>query len=535
MIKKLLLFSFAFLVLIFVYLIKQTGFEVSADTIEPHPACGVGQACYTERRVNQWGCSRCAQGNVCINDIYRQSCSITAYGDTCPVGKGPCQWDCQYGSNTTCYQINTFVNCIVNQSNCRTPVLSYVSSCVDAGTDCNLGQTVETLGCCGPGSGATNPPGPTPTPSGSCTVDLTPATLNIQPLSAGTLTASVTIGSGTVDRVDFVSLDVSRATVSPASDSTVVYSTQATGVAVGSTTVRADVVMGGAVRCTDSSTVNVVTAGPWWQVQDADITTNGDLGSQIPGTCTLPACNPVLGLEGTGGFPGVPSYGGATADFEDGVGTGSAAEVPYNWLANSRYNGRTFDYSYFERQIPDDVILNEVTPPVTGGTFNSGGSPSRGYVWYHWNGATLGDLTINGNVNLVGSRKAVLLVEGADLLINGRINFQSPGSGFFMAVVGKDANGLKGNIFVDPSVSHPTQVEIEGVFLAEGEFRSGAGTDQLHVRGSVVAYDGVVLQRDLGGNNGDTPAELFEYAPDIIATFPRVFTQRRIRWKEVAP
>jgi hypothetical protein len=357
-----------------------------------------------------------------------------------------------------------------------------------------------------------------------------PATASIQIGSSTTLTTNVTIGSGTVDRVDFASANTGIVTVNPALDNTVVYSTQATGVAVGSTTVTANVIMGGSSRCNDISSLTVTPPGPWWQVKDADVTSNGDIISPIPGSCILPACNPVFGLKGAGGFPGVPAYGGATADFQAGAGTGRAAEDPYNWLAASRYNGRTYDYAFFERQIPDDVVINELTPPVTGGTFNSGGAPSRGYVWYHWNGATLGDLTINGNVNLVGSRRVVLMAEGANVTINAGIQLQNPGQGFFMMVVGKDANGLKGDILVDPSVS-----SIEGIFLAESEFKTGVASTQFNARGSVVAYEGVSLQRDLGASNANTPAEVFTYAPDIIATFPSVFTQRRIRWKEVAP
>ena len=367
-------------------------------------------------------------------------------------------------------------------------------------------------------------------PPPSCTVNLTPDTASVQVGSNTTLTASVTVGSGTVTQTDFASGNTGIVTVSPTSDSTVVYSTQASGVSVGSTTVQTDVIMSGASRCNDTSTVNVINAGPWWQVVDADITSNGDIISPIPGTCSLPVCNPVLGLKGAGGFPGVPAYGGATADFQAGSGSGNAAESPYNWLAASRYLGRTYDYAFFERQIPDDVVFNELTPPVTGGTFNSGGAPSRGYVWYHWDGSTLGDLTIDGNVNLVGSRRVVLMVEGANLIIDGRIQLQSPGQGFFMAVVGKDGSGFKGDILVDPSVDI-----IEGIFLAESEFKTGLSSSQFNVRGSVVAYDGVVLERDLGASNANTPAEVFTYAPDIIATFPGVFTQRRIRWKEVAP
>jgi hypothetical protein len=345
------------------------------------------------------------------------------------------------------------------------------------------------------------------------------------------MTANVTIQAGSVDSVAFRSPENGRLIqIDPGLDTTFIYQTEVTGLAAGEAPVSAQVTMGGVMRCSDSSTITVGTSDPWWQVIDADITTNGDLISPIPGSCSLPACNPVLGLRGAGGFPGVPAYGGTTADFLSGAGNGNAAESPYNWLANSRYNGRTYDYAFFERQIPDDVVINELTPPVTGGTFNSGGTPSRGYVWYHWDGASLGDLSINGNVNLVGSRRVVLMVEGANVLINGRIQLQNPGQGFFMIVVGKDSNGLRGDISVDPSVD-----DLEGIFLAESEFRTGVSSTQLQVRGSVAAYDGVILERDLGAANSNTPAELFEYAPDIIATFPSVFTTRRIRWKEVAP
>jgi len=495
------------------------------------------QTCGSALRLDQFYCFTEYDINGKPQGCDKQFISIATV--PCSPTNGDCKTDSAYcTSASSCSESIRYVSCPANWSQCdssssRTSCqLGHISSC-SAGVNCN-GCNLQRSDCwiagTPPPTGGGGTPTPTPTPSPSCTVDLTPATASVQTGSSTTLTASVTIGSGTVTSVDFISQDVSRVTVNPASDSSVVYSTLASGVAVGSTTVRSDVVMGGAVRCTDSSTVNVIVAGPWWQVQDADITTNGDLGSQIPGTCSLPGCNPVFGLKGTGGFPGVPAYGGASADFQAGAGTGNAAEAPYNWLSASRYNGRAYDYSYFERQIPDDVIINELTPPVTGGTFNSGGAPSRGYVWYHWNGASLGDLTITGNVNLVGSRRVVLLVEGADLIINGRIQLQNPGQGFFMAVVGKDANGLKGNIRVDPSVD-----DIQGVFLAESEFRTGVASSQLTVRGSVVAYDGVVLERDLGASNATLAAEYFVYAPEVIATFPRVFAQRRIRWKEVAP
>ncbi|MEJ2441776.1 MAG: hypothetical protein P8Y06_02560, partial [Patescibacteria group bacterium] len=338
----------------------------------------------------------------------------------------------------------------------------------------------------------------------------------------------VTIGYGVVEQVNFSSDNTSVATVDPASDANTPYQTTGNGVDVGSVTITADVIMSGASTCTDTANLNVISPEPWWQVIDADIVADGDIISSIPLSCALPGCNPLLGLEGLGGFPGVPIYGGS-ADFGDGGASST------NWEANSEtLFSKIYDYSFFSKLIKTDVSVTEMdSPSVNGGYFTSGGTASRGYVWYHFDGDTYGDLTINSSINMPGDRKVVLLVDGADLYINDRINV-TDGEGFFMAIVGKNDGGNKGNIYIDPSVSHPTEVEIEGVFLAEGEFRTGAGTDQLHIRGMVGAYDGVVLERDLA-DDSDEPAEVFEYAPDFVLTFPRDLTFKRLRWKEVAP
>jgi hypothetical protein len=269
----------------------------------------------------------------------------------------------------------------------------------------------------------------------------------------------------------------------------------------------------------------------WWQAQNADVTAGGNLISPIPTTtCTTPNCTPQLIKIGVGGYPGVALYQGSY-DFALGGGTGQVSNT--NWLANTIYQGKRYDYAFFARQIPADVTLNEITSAtVNGGDFNSGGTPSRGYVWYH----RQGDLTISGNANLVGSRKVVLLVEDGNLNINGRINLQSPGQGFFMAIVGKATDGTKGDILVDGSVSHPTQPELQGIFMADSEFKTGLGTDQLHIKGSVAAWDGVTLQRDLSGNGNSTnPAELLEFDPTLVFTFPREFFRNRLVWKEVSP
>lgn len=352
-------------------------------------------------------------------------------------------------------------------------------------------------------------------------------------------TATVNSSSGPVDRVDFFSSNTGVASVSPTSDTTSPYQTTATGVSVGTTTISTSVVIGGVSTCSDATTTTPLTVTApiaWWQVKDADVITNGSLSSQIPSTCTSPQCNPTFDLDGyVGGYPGIPSYGG-TADFNAGAGTGVVSSK--SWLANTSTTFRkAYDYSFFKRQIPSDVqssIVEITSPSVNGGFFNSGGAPARGYVWYHYDGATYGDLTMNGNLNLTGSRKVVLLVEGANFLVNGRINIQSKGNGFFMVVVGKNANGQKGNIVVDPTVSHPTQPGLEGIYYADGTVSTGVGNNWLWLHGSVAAQGGISLQRNLTDNSRQ-PAEYFEYAPEIMVLYPNVFTNRRIRWKEVAP
>jgi hypothetical protein len=338
------------------------------------------------------------------------------------------------------------------------------------------------------------------------------------------------VNSGFVDSVDFVSGNTSIATVDPASDSTPVYSTQATGGSIGSTTVRADVVMSGAVTCTDTSTIDVIAAGPWWQAIDADLITNANIRSTIPATCTG-ACTPNLILDGAGGYPGVAAYGGT-------LNTGSGGTSSTNWAANTTFNDkRTYSYTWFRKLVPNDVTFNEIaSPSITNADIASGGTLSRDFYWYHFDGSTLGDLTITGNVTIPTGRNVVVFVEGANLYLQGDINIQTKGDGFIMFIVGKTSTGLKGDIVVDSTVGGAADgvPEIEGLYLAESEFYTGAGTSQLHVRGSIAAYEGISLQRDLADDSA-TPAELFEFAPELLLQYPTRLKLQRIRWEEVAP
>jgi hypothetical protein len=268
--------------------------------------------------------------------------------------------------------------------------------------------------------------------------------------------------------------------------------------------------MAGVQRCTDTSSVTVISEDPWWQSIDGDITALEDVTSLVPsGQYFLD--------EGIGGYPGVVVYGGSLT-------TGVGSISPTGWNANTlTTHGRVFDYSYFERLIPDITTINDATTE----SLESGGvENSDGYYWYRYDGTSE---TINGaamNIDSdidLGSRKVILFVKGADLNINANINL-TDGEGFLAIFV-------DGHIRIDPAVTGTPA--LEGLFVANDGFSTGDSNLPIYIRGSVVSYGGFALERDLDDNT--VAAETFEFAPDQLLLFPEKLSNRRTKWTEVAP
>jgi hypothetical protein len=347
----------------------------------------------------------------------------------------------------------------------------------------------------------------------SCSFTLLPSSTSIASGSTQDFTSSlITVNNGTIDRVDFSSSDLTAATVSPPSvpGGFGTYKTTATGVTPGgNATITADMYVGGDTTptCSSTATVSISALSAWWQVKNGDIITNGNILSSIPTSCSG-TCNPHLIIDTV---PGV-------ALGQTGVDPGNGSVSTSGWNAAAGYDGKTYTYSYFNSKatcgtvnpLPDasidltDLIL---LPPTNG---------------YYWNKYT-GGATISSNVD-VQDKKIILFVDN-DLTINGNITVNR-GTGLFMVFV-------SGDIIVDPSVT-----DLSGVYFADNQIRTGTngiGLDQpLHVTGSVVAFDQIVLQRNLV-NNSQTPAELFEFAPDFIMQFPSCLGEKTVSWKEAAP
>lgn len=356
----------------------------------------------------------------------------------------------------------------------------------------------------------------------SCSVTSAADTLTI----GQTTTVSTSVNSSAViTGVDYASSNTAAVTVNPASptkDTTYPYSTTATGVNAGTSTITSNVYGGATVLCSAQKGLTVIAGDPWWQVKDSDVGTGGDISSKVP-------AGQYFGLAGLGGFAGVPSFGGAAS-----FASGSVSQL--GWKANSATSGvKIFDYKYFANQIPSDVTPTAVDSTNLVNTITTGGTAQYGYFWYKFDGSQSGlDLNLGSALN-IGSKKVILLVDSADFYIKSPINL-TDGQGFFMVIVGKNEGGSKGNIFVDPVVGGGGP-NLEGLFVADSQFETGTGNTALYVRGSVAAiYGGVTLQRDLKTGTGNSaPAEFFEYAPDQIMLFPSKFGFRKIDWKEVAP
>ncbi len=141
-------------------------------------------------------------------------------------------------------------------------------------------NTTFTIQCTGPGGTATSnvlvivqPPVP------SCTVSLAPAgALSMSPGNLTNLTATANASNGTVNEVRFSSTNATVASVTPTVDNTVTYTTGLRANALGSATVRADVVMSnGSIMC--STTKAVTVTNPPVANPTVTLTANGGSGS----------------------------------------------------------------------------------------------------------------------------------------------------------------------------------------------------------------------------------------------------------------
>jgi len=475
---------------------------------------------------------------VCFYETYKKECT--------PLGcdSWPAEYNGVYkGQTCTCKYVGVGNICYYDaqcyETKCGKSECSLWSGWSPCGSNCYSWRYCREAGndasenrwCC---TASTPAPDRTPPPPIiSCDVNL-PDNLSVPLGYSNSVEAQLDNLVGIISTVNFSSGDLSVASYDPTTppgDTEMPYYVSVTGESVGTTTITADVIISGSSRCSDTMNVTVTPPGPWWQVQDADIYSNGNLTSLISYSCSLPVCDPIFEINGTGGYPGIPIASGI-------ISVGDFASVSStNWESQTSLSLRkNYSYSFFERQLQSDTQMTSLSSNlVEGSVFSLEGILSNGAYWFKYDGSTSGqDLTINSDID-VGSRKVVLFVENANLYINGKILLDD-GSGFFMAIVGKNSTNDKGNIYFSSDISGIADYdpEIEGIFFAEGQIDTGLGNNQLHLRGSFVGIEGINLQRNLT-DNSNTPSELIEFGPDLLFTMPNDLKSTTINWTEIQP
>jgi len=236
----------------------------------------------------------------------------------------------------------------------------------------------------------------------------------------------------------------------------------------------------------------------WFQVDSGNLHANsGDVSSLIPLTAIEPYLN--TGVAGVASYTG--SLGLGDLDEE------SINETGESWRATTSYGGIQTDYGYFSRLMQDD--------PDGVGSWGGGGAPGSGV--YQASGGVVGE----GGWSIGSGSKIVLFFDG-DVTVEGDISVDVGG---FLAVI------ASGNISVADTV-----VNVEGVYIADGIFSSGAGGNQLIGEGMFVGWIGISLGRNLADDLDNTlPAEKFYWRPDLQLNAYQYMLKPYYSWKEVAP
>jgi hypothetical protein len=258
----------------------------------------------------------------------------------------------------------------------------------------------------------------------------------------------------------------------------------------------------------------------WTQVQGGDVYASATLQSYIPVGATPRS----FILNGTGGYPGVATYGG-NCNFDSSSATcgGKTWVSSKNWLVHDTASATDF-YQLMYRQ------FGSPAPTASGDTTLTGKLAGSTEHYYYD-----GNLTINTPAWTIPSTDKVVVFVSGNLAINTPINIDSGG---FIAFI------VKGNITVSPSVGGPAASSapaVEGIYITSpnGTFITGDSSSpgkQRFVGQGMFIAGSFLLQRDLGDlRNPTTSSELFIYNPQLLLTMPDQMKQLSVSWQEVAP
>lgn len=247
----------------------------------------------------------------------------------------------------------------------------------------------------------------------------------------------------------------------------------------------------------------------WWQAVGAGVYA-GEGGAGVTVRSTLPTAASRLIV------PGTNSVGALVRASSGQPSLGAGQLSTTGWKAVSEYDGKRMDYAFFA---PHIGITSSTTDDLPGTSLAEPTYDANKDFWYQ-----NGSASIDSPWTITGTDKFVVFVNG-DLTINSDITVASTG---FLAFI------VNGNVTVGTGVAN-----LQGLYVIDDLFVTNtadpADDIALAVQGSVIAWGGVDLNRDLGPTNLTTPAERFTYRPDLIVTMPDKMKIFALRWQEVAP
>lgn len=244
----------------------------------------------------------------------------------------------------------------------------------------------------------------------------------------------------------------------------------------------------------------------WWQAVGASVYAGGNVRSE------LPTANTNLIEVGSGGAIGALMRASGTVD----TGVGSVSTDGYS--ATTRYRGKIMNYDYFAAHM--GVTPNTINDWVADTMNKPANDPNKVFYYINPSGS---EASVSTPWTVAAGESYVIFVNG-DLRIASNIVVANGG---FLAFI------VNGSVRVSPAVT-----DVAGIYVIDNTLitESNGGTDvAANFQGSVVAWRGVNLGRDLVAGNLNQAGEKFTYRADLLNNMPDSMKVFALKWEEVVP
>ncbi len=302
--------------------------------------------------------------------------------------------------------------------------------------------------------------------------------------------------------------------------------------------------------------------GPWWQVYGGNIYVEGNIQSLIPTTLCSGDCQPALSvsdIDNTTNSAGFPIVNTGSITTEEGGSTGYIHQTGDRDNADLGHaTGITMPergFQYYFNKLEQEIDLGD-GEWGTNGEKPSYTESNGTEIYYHNGNLTIGD---SHSWSVASDEKIIVMIDGnltlddqlgtnqiIDVAQGGFVSFIVSGNITVTADVGYDMPDTVNLDLVVENNPVSTAANIEGVFVADGEFNVnsyGSQSDKKFIgAGTFVGWTAVNLNRDfaeentiLGVYNDMNPTSSFIFRPDFVVNIPFELQEAQIEWRQVEP